>query len=207
MSNQLIAKKIAKPYAQAFLQSSLSLIKSDNLDGFYNLIVETQTVLSFLINSNDGKNEPTELQTFLSSPVYTLDAKKRILNECLGTNISKSTLKFINYIVDKKRGAYLSAIMETFQELMYEFLCIKFVEVTTVVELTQQQEEKIKEKVIEMLGPALIEPSVHMPKVKLVVKIDQSILGGVIIKVDSKIIDLSVREELRQLGKNLNVAV
>ena len=38
-------------------------------------------------------------------------------------------------------------------------------------------------------------------------KIDKKILGGLVIKIGSKVIDLSLRGELRRIGKELDVII
>ncbi len=66
---------------------------------------------------------------------------------------------------------------------------------TSAVPLSESQQETIKEKVIAMTGAHQVELSA---------KIDSDIIGGVIIKVGSQVIDASLRGQLRRLSLRLN---
>ena len=56
-----------------------------------------------------------------------------------------------------------------------------------------------------MLEPIFIEPNVQSTSIQLTLRIDKKILGGLVIKIGSKVIDLSLRGELQNLGKDLDI--
>ena len=62
-------------------------------------------------------------------------------------------------------------------------------------------------KINEMLGPVFTEPYVQSANIQLTLRIDKKILGGLVIKIGSKVIDLSLRGELQRLGKELDIVV
>lgn len=193
--------KIANPYAEAFFQLGLSLyIKDENPDIFYKLIFDIQDLLKLL-------SESPELESFLQNPLNSIEAKKNILDKCLGKKISPNTMNFLNLLVDKKRIGYIDSIGKKFLEKAYDFVCIKFVEVWSTIELTSKQQKALSNKINHMLGPIFTEPHVQSANIQLTLRIDKKILGGIVIKIGSKVIDLSLRGELQRLGKELDVVI
>jgi F-type H+-transporting ATPase subunit delta len=201
MTNKMSAIKIANPYAEAFFQLGLSLyIKDDNPDIFYKLIFDIQDLLKIL-------SETPELESFLQNPLNSKESKKVVLEKALKNKISSNTMNFLNLLVDKKRIGYLESIGKKFLEKAYDFVCIKFVEVWSVIELTPKQQKALINKINDMLGPVFTEPYVQTANIQLTLRIDKKILGGLVIKIGSKVIDLSLRGELQRLGKELDIAV
>lgn len=201
MTNKMSAIKIANPYAEAFFQLGLSLyIKEDNPDIFYKLIFDFQDLLKLL-------SETPELESFLQNPLYSAETKKAVLEKALKNKISPNTMNFLNLLIDKKRIGYIDSIGKRFLEKAYNFVCIKFVEVWSTIELTPKQQKALINKINDMLGPVFTQPYVQSANIQLTLRIDKKILGGLVIKIGSKVIDLSLRGELQRLGKELDIVV
>jgi F-type H+-transporting ATPase subunit delta len=66
--------------------------------------------------------------------------------------------------------------------------------VITAVDLSEQQRSQIQDRVKGLTGANSVD---------LVVTIDPSLLGGVIVKVGSQVIDASLRTQLRRIGMQL----
>lgn len=201
MTNKLSSIKIADPYAEAFFQLGLGLyITNDNPDIFYKLIFDIQDFLELL-------SETPELSSFLKNPLTSEILKKNILNKVLENKVSVHTINFLNLLIDKKRINSIESIGKRFLDKAYEFVCIKFVEVWSTIELTQKQQETIIHKINVILGPVFTEPYVQSSNIQLTLIVDKKILGGLIIKMGSKVIDLSLRSELQRLGKELDIVL
>jgi F-type H+-transporting ATPase subunit delta len=201
MSNKMSAMKIANPYAEAFFQLGLSLyLKEDNPDLFYKLVFEIQDLLKLI-------SEAPDLKEFLQNPLNSTKAKKLVLEKSFSQELSPHTINFLNLLVDKKRIGLIESIGKRFLEKAYDFVCIKFVEVWSTVELSSKQQKALINKINSMLGPVFTDPYVQSANIQLSLKIDKKILGGLVIKIGSKVIDLSLRGELRRLGKELDVII
>ena len=201
MSNKMSAMKIANPYAEAFFQLGLSLyLKEDNPDLFYKLVFEIQDLLKLI-------SEAPDLKEFLQNPLNSTKAKKLVLEKSFRQELSPHTINFLNLLVDKKRIGLIESIGKRFLEKAYDFVCIKFVEVWSTVELSSKQQKALINKINSMLGPVFTDPYVQSANIQLSLKIDKKILGGLVIKIGSKVIDLSLRGELRRLGKELDVII
>jgi F-type H+-transporting ATPase subunit delta len=68
-------------------------------------------------------------------------------------------------------------------------------EITSAIPLTETQQQAITEKVIALTNARQVE---------IETKIDSELIGGVIIKVGSQVIDASLRGQLRRLSLRLS---
>jgi F-type H+-transporting ATPase subunit delta len=201
MSKKNANSKIANPYAEALFQLGLSLyMKEDNPDVFYKLIFDIQDLLKVL-------SENPVLEEYLSNPIVASKDKKAILEKCFTGKLSSNTMNFLSLLIDKKRISSIELIGKKFLEKAYDFVCIKFVEVWSTIELTTKQQKALTNKINEMLGPVFTEPYVQSANIQLTLRIDNKILGGLVIKIGSKVIDLSLRGELQGLAKQLDIMI
>jgi len=201
MSKKNANSKIANPYAEALFQLGLSLyMKEDNPDVFYKLIFDIQDLLKVL-------SENPVLEEYLSNSIIASKDKKAILEKCFTGKLSSNTMNFLSLLIDKKRISSIELIGKKFLEKAYDFVCIKFVEVWSTIELTTKQQKALTNKINEMLGPVFTEPYVQSANIQLTLRIDNKILGGLVIKIGSKVIDLSLRGELQGLAKQLDITI
>ena len=201
MSKKNANSKIANPYAEALFQLGLSLyMKEDNPDVFYKLIFDIQDLLKVF-------SENPVLEEYLSNPIIASKDKKAVLEKCFTGKLSSNTMNFLSLLIDKKRISSIELIGKKFLEKAYDFVCIKFVEVWSTIELTTKQQKALTNKINEMLGPVFTEPYVQSANIQLTLRIDNKILGGLVIKIGSKVIDLSLRGELQGLAKQLDIMI
>ena len=203
MANTMFGSKIANPYSEALLQLGLDLyLKEENADTqvFFQIIFDMENLLTLL------KITPT-LEKYLANPLIKDEEKKNVLNKCLPAKTSPTTKNFLMLLVEKKRIGYLQVITQTFLNKAYNFVCLKFVEVYSASVLTKDQKTQLVEKLKILLGPEFTTSKAYYSKINVTFKIDKEILGGFIIKVDSKIIDLSLRGELEGLAKQMEVSL
>jgi F-type H+-transporting ATPase subunit delta len=181
MRDSGISSEIVTPYAQALM----SVAKSHNLtDRFGD---DMAAVLALLDESQD-------LQTFLASPLIKGDDKKAVLRQLLADEIHPYAFNFLMLLVDKGRVLFLAEVCKQYQALLRELKQTVLAEVTSAVELTDDQQESVRQKVIEITNARQVE---------LETQIDPDLIGGVIIKVGSKVIDASLRGQLRRIGVRL----
>ncbi|MBW4693613.1 MAG: F0F1 ATP synthase subunit delta [Lyngbya sp. HA4199-MV5] len=184
MSDNVITSEIASPYAQALM----SLAKSENLSDRFG--EDASAILTLLKESPD-------LDQFLSSPVIDLDTKKAVLQQVLGDQVHPYVRNFLLLIVDQRRIAFLGGILKQYQALLRELNQTALAEVISAVPLSEEQQQTVRERVIALTGARQVE---------LETTIDPSLIGGVIIKVGSQIIDASLRGQLRRISLRLSSA-
>lgn len=177
-----ITSRVAEPYAEALM----SLAKEHNLT---DQIGEDANSLITLM----GESE--ELREFLQSPIVNTDAKKGALRQILGDQVHPFVLNFLMLLVDHRRIFFLEPICKKYLARLRELKQAVLAEVTSVVELSDEQKQVVREKVKQATGA-------H--QVDIETKIDPSLLGGIVIQVGSQVYDLSLRGQLRRLSLQLS---
>ena len=177
----IVLSKVAEPYAEALLDLAKS---NDSLKETTN---DMNIVSQFLVNSSD-------LKKFLGNPLITRDAKKNVVKDILGEQISGNTLKFLILLVDKNRIGVLESIAQKFLELSYKQESIEIAKITSSIQLSAEQQKEIAEKLKIITGAK---------QIKLALKVDPQLIGGFTIEIGSKMIDTSIRGQLKQISNLL----
>jgi F-type H+-transporting ATPase subunit delta len=182
MSGTLINSEVGEPYAQALM----SLAQQRDLT---NQFGETFRALDSLLS------ESKEFKDFVLNPVIKGKDKKAVLKQVLGGDANPYLVNFMMLLVDKRRIVFLEPIVEQYLNLLRKLNQTVLAEVTSATELSDSQKQNIIEKV-----KAIADAS----DVELRTSVDSDLIGGVIIKVGSKVIDASIRGQLRRISISLN---
>ena len=182
MASKILISKISEPYADALLE----LAKSNNcVDA---ITADVNDLLTFLTSV-------PILASYFENPVISLDKKRELVNTVMGTKLNPFTVKFLLFLIDRRRIAFFGTIGERYLELVYEFADIKIVTVQTVVPLSYRQERRIIRELKEFTGAK---------EIRLIREVDKGILGGLVIKIDSQVIDISLKGQIRQMSSSLD---
>jgi F-type H+-transporting ATPase subunit delta len=181
MKDSAVMAEVVEPYAEAIM----SLARSHDLTERFG--EDMRSLVNLLENSD-------ELRQFLGSPLTPADAKKSVLRQILGEGSHPYLVNFLNLLVERRRIQFLAGIAQHFLALLRELNQTILAEVTSAIALNEGQEQAIREKVIAMTNARQVE---------LNIKIDPDLIGGVIIKVGSQVIDASLRGQLRRISLRL----
>ena len=179
--------KVAQRYAKALFDLS---VETDQLD----------VVKSDLDNILGLKN--SELDLFLSSPVIKSEKKTAVFEAIFSKHICPLTLSFFKLIFAKGRSIAMAEIMEAFAEMFRKKKGIQVVQMTTALAVSPELKQSILKTLtgIEMLKEKTIE---------LKEKVDPSIIGGMVLQIEDKLFDASIKHDLqfikRQFVKNMYV--
>lgn len=185
MNDSTITTEVSDPYAQA-----LMAIAKDN--GLTEQIGQDANQLLEILESSE------ELTQFLASPLPVPEAKKSVLRQIAADKVNPFLLNFLMLLVDRNRLVFLSSILKQYQTLLKELNQTVTAEVTSAVDLSEEQKEAIKQKVLNIAKAR---------QVDLSITVDPSLLGGLIIKVGSQIIDASLKGQIRRIGLQLTAPV
>jgi F-type H+-transporting ATPase subunit delta len=185
MSANPLTAKIAVPYARALFDFSVE----KNI--MHQITADFQNLDTFL-------NEASELMDYLNSPVVKKEAKREILAKTLKSQINTETFKFLMVLVDRDRINLLNSIITNYLELVYETASIKMIEVSTASVFTNSQKNTLIQKLKDLTNAR---------EIRLVINVDPSLIGGFLIKTDSKVIDFTIKNQLQQLAKHLDTVL
>ncbi|MEB3337797.1 MAG: ATP synthase F1 subunit delta [Leptolyngbyaceae bacterium] len=181
MKGSILTGEVIEPYAQALMSAAQS----------NNLVDGISADVSFLLNLLEGSQDLAE---FLASPIANIESKKAVIQQVAGEQLHPFTRNFLMILIDRRRIAFLEGICKQYQALLRQLNQTVLAEVSSTVELTEAQQQTIREKVIAMTAARQVE---------IVTKLDPDLIGGVIIKVGSQVIDASLRGQLRRISLRL----
>jgi F-type H+-transporting ATPase subunit delta len=146
-----------------------------------------------LTRLNKSLESNAELREFLSTLQISPDGKKSALSQIFGQKISPITLHWIDMVVDQGRQRRLPAIIEAFLTLAQEAREKVTAEVITSIPLSEDLAKRLEQELSK----------ITKKRVFLKPMVDDSILGGVIVKIENKVIDGSVRHRLEEIKKEM----
>ena len=185
MSANPLASKIAAPYARALFDFSVD----KNI--MHQITADFQNLEIFL-------DESSELTDYLNNPLVSQDAKGEVLTKTLESQVNSETFKFLMVLVDRDRINLLKSVITNYLELVYETASIKTIEVVTAVEFSNAQKNTLIQKLKELTNAR---------EIKLAITIDPNLIGGFLIKTESKVIDFTIKNQLQQLAKHLDAVL
>jgi F-type H+-transporting ATPase subunit delta len=174
--------RIAVRYAKALFDLALD---TGAIDGVY----RDMKVISRLCVMN-------EVKEVINNPVIPLQKRKEAIIALAGDGTGELTVKFIELIFSHGRGEFLAAAARNFTDLTRRHRGIRQVTVTTATAV----DEMTRMEMAALLAggkPGTIE---------FTEQIDESIMGGFILRVDDSYIDASVRNRLNRFRKEFSLA-
>lgn len=172
------------PIVSAYAESLFRLASAEEIA---DRVEEELHELERLYQSN------AEMKEFINNPRVKAEGKKDALFELLGDKLSRVMLNHVNLIIDQERGRMLPKIAEQYYRLAGEARAKITAEVITAVPISDDTRAKLGEQ----LGK-LTKKDVYIRT-----RVEESILGGAIVRVGDKVLDGSVRNKLNQLKKQM----
>jgi len=174
--------RVAKRYAKALFQLGVEEKKLEHLE---NDFAEMENLLK----------ESDDFSLFIANPLISESEKAKILAKLFKGKLSDGGYNFLQLLTGKKRSSLLPDCIEQFHLLLNQHRNILKGELVSVVDLSDAQVNKIKDNVEKMTGKSVIFDK----------RLDPSIIGGFIVKVEDIIIDNSIRFQLNKLRERLIV--
>lgn len=171
---------IANAYSKALFDQAKS---TGQIDKIYQEIMGIISIIS----------ENRELKNLLANPIVKGSDKKKVLEKVF-SNSNTLTQNLIALLCDKKRENELFQVADSFIKMYDQHKGISKVSVTSAIAL----DEGTQQKVLSYIQTALGKENVVITN-----KIDSAIIGGIIIKHEDKLLDLSVSSELKRIRKEI----
>jgi F-type H+-transporting ATPase subunit delta len=131
-----------------------------------------------------------DLKRLVRSPVFSSDTQLRALSAVLDkAGISGISANFLKILTTNRRLFAVSDVIRAFRALVAKFKGEATAEITVA--------EKLSDKNLDALKAAL--KSVTGKDVSLDVKVDPSIIGGLVVKLGSRMVDSSLRTKLNSI--------
>lgn len=139
------------------------------------------------------QTEP-DFYEFVNTPIIAGAKKKAAVEKIFTGRISPEVLNFLYILIDKRRTRNFGKIVDQYQKIIDISEGVSSGDIYSVEALTEEQLLAFEEKTGKLLRK----------NVKLENKVDPSILGGIKIFVEGKVIDATIRKRLQDLELSLN---
>jgi F-type H+-transporting ATPase subunit delta len=175
-----MAKLISGRYADALFSIALESQKTDEFEKQAEFVLDTF-------------NSDSDFAKVINHPQIGSDKKLEILENVFKDKVDNDMMGLFALVLRKNRETELKNILESFIGKVMEYKGIVKAYVCSAVPLSEIQLESIKKKLSENLNK----------QIDIYTEVDPSLIGGLKISVDGKLIDGTVKKRLDEIKKNL----
>ena len=139
--------------------------------------------------------ESADLQRLVRSPVFTAESQVKALDAIFArAGIAGIAANFIRLVASKRRLFAISDMIRDYNKLSDRAKGVTRAEVTVAEALGDAQLEQLKDALRQVSGGKSVE---------VAVKIDPSIIGGLIVKLGSRMVDGSLKTKLNTIRSRM----
>ncbi|XP_073309109.1 ATP synthase subunit O, mitochondrial-like isoform X2 [Primulina huaijiensis] len=158
-----------------------------------NVLDKVESELLVLIEAS--KKSP-KFSQFMKDLSVTADIRVKAVNDIgAQAKFDDITKNFLAVVAESGRLGHIERIAQRFSELTMAHRGEVKATVTSVIALPPEEEKELKETLHDILGQG--------KKVKLELKIDPSILGGLVVEFQQKVFDMSIKTRALQMERFL----
>ena len=154
---------------------------------------ELEEVLSDLGEFVAALHDSEELRLFYYGGQVPERQKRRAIDG-LTEGMKTSTSNFLKVLVDNRREEILEEVLSRYEQLVKEHLGRIEIGVTTAVELSQEQLDRLKER---------LEGTLEGKEVVLETNVDPELIGGAVFRFGGRMMDGSIRGRLESLREGM----
>ncbi len=174
-----MAKKVhIRPYAQAVFEIAL---KANALEQWQ---ADLQKIASAVGDA--------ALMAWLENPKIRFEDKVRLVSERL-PGINPLALNLVRLLIAKGKPGIIGDIANEYQRLLDSHHGVEQAEVITAIPLSEEDKQKLAEKLGAIIGK----------KILLKPRVDPGVIGGIVARIDGKLLDASTHSKLEALRKEL----
>ncbi len=161
-------------------------------DALFSLALETNTVYETLIalkEMRDGLYATEGALDLLASPSIPKDERCAVLEKAFGNVQPEHVMSFVGVLVQHGHISELNDCVEAYTALHDEHARLSTAYVASAVELTKGEKAELTEKLSRKF-----QRTIHLE-----CAVDPSLLGGLVVQVDGKVIDGSLKHKLQEI--------
>ena len=168
--------EIARVYAGA----ALGLAEKGDLAD--RLLEETQGLVALL-------DESPELEMVMGSPLVDIDERRELIDKLFQGQIDETLVDTLQVMNRKGRSGLVRALAEAYRQEYNELEGQVEASVSTAVPLTAEMKQRLEDVVSRITGKTVL----------LTERIDESLIGGMVLHVGDARMDTSVAKDIREM--------
>ena len=176
-----MAKLVATTYGDALFELAVEESKMDSL------FEEAQVVI-------DSFKENEELGKLLQSPKIEKNDKEKTIENIFSRFVSKEMTGTLLIMIQKDRQNDIIATLEYFKDKVLEYKKVGLATVTTAKALDDKQKKAVLDKLLA---------TTKYEDFNIDYIVDESLIGGIIIRIGDRVVDSSIKSKLFEMSKDL----
>ena len=185
MSKNPVALKIAAPYARALFDFG------KETGTLFEITSDVQNIQDLLLKSK-------ELAKCLQNPLISSQAKQEILIRVTNKMMNQETFQFLSTLIRRNRINLLPTIIFSYLELVYKTANSKAFQIVSAIYLSGSQKLRLINRIRSVT---------ENDRVMFQFIVDKSLIGGLLIRYQGKVIDYSIKNKLKILAKQLDTVL
>ncbi len=176
-----MAKLVSKTYGEALFELAMEENKAQEL------MEEIQAVQQLFEQNPD-------FDKLMKHPGVSKQEKVQVMTNIFKGRVSDELTGFLEIVITKERYNELQAIFRYFIDKVKEVSKIGVAYVTSAIELTDAQKAGVQARLLETTA---------YQKMEMHYSVDASLIGGMVIRINDRVVDSSIRTKLNDLTKQL----
>ena len=176
-----MAKLVSKVYGEALFEAA---VDHGNAIQLMNETAQLEKILE----------DNPDFDKLMKHPGIPKQEKLSMVEQVFRGRVSDNLTEFLKIVVTKERYGSLKAIFAYFTELVRESEKMGTAYVDTAVELTEDQKQAVKNKLLTTTSYQTFDVYYH---------VDPTLIGGMVIRVGDRVVDSSIRTKLEDMKKQL----
>ena len=176
-----MAKLVSKTYGEALFELAMEENKTREM------MEEIQAIRDVLTANPD-------FDKLMMHPGIPKQEKMQVMENVWKGKVSDELAGFLQIVITKERYGELQVIFEYFINKVKELQKIGVAYVTTAVELTDAQKSDVCSRILTTSSYETME--MHY-------SVDSSLIGGMVIRINDRVVDSSIRTRLNDMTKQL----
>lgn len=165
---------VSSEYAQALFMLAMEKKQGEEYGKALDIIAEALT-------------ENPMYMEFLESPGISLNERLSALESAFSDTVPRDVLSFLKLLCEKRYIALFHECVVHYKALLNELSNISDARVISAVELSEKEKNALKDKLESLSGNTVV----------IEYTVDPSILGGLIVEMDGKVMDSSLQKHLK----------
>ena len=176
-----MAKLVGTTYGEALFELAVEEKKEE-------AVLEEITQLREILVENP------DFGKLMNHPKVTKEEKLKVLREVFENRISMELLGFLHLVVSKDRYGEIDAILDYFVDEVKRLKGIGIAYVTTAFHLSEAKKKEIEAKLLA---------TTSFRKMEMHYRIEEDLIGGMVIRIGDRVVDSSVKNKLFELQREL----
>lgn len=176
-----MAKLVSKVYGDALFETAM---EKDVLSDWYEEVQALRGIFA----------EHADLAQFLNHPQITKEEKVGAVENIFRGRVSEGLAGFLVIVIEKGRQNDILPIFDYFIDRVKEYKKIGRVTVTSAVPLSDEQKARVEKKILE---------TTQYVDLEIDYRVDESLLGGLVIRIGDRVVDSSIRSQLENMKRDL----